>query len=170
MKTRNAKKEAVEINRAQFEEAMQRYAAAEGRELEINKSIEEEVNELLLKYDDELACLAQGKNRAFETAQTYCVNNKAELFGKRRSIGTLHAIAGFRLGTPRLKTIKGNNWNTALEALKEKLPGYVRTIEEPAKDLLLADRHKESVAPLLISIGVEVVQDELFYIETKKAA
>jgi hypothetical protein len=50
------------------------------------------------------------------------------------------------------------------------LPAYVRTTEEPAKDMLLADRNNALVAPLLISLGVEVVQDELFYIETNKAA
>jgi hypothetical protein len=74
------------------------------------------------------------------------------------------------LGTPRLKTLKGEKWDKVLQKLQEKLPAYVRTVQEPAKDLLIADRHKESVAPLLIQIGLQVVQDELFYIETKKAA
>jgi hypothetical protein len=57
-----------------------------------------------------------------------------------------------------------------MKGLKEKLPAYIRTVEEPAKDLLLADRLKENVAPILVEIGVQAVQDELFYIETKKAA
>lgn len=92
------------------------------------------------------------------------------LFSKRRSIGTPSGIVGFRLGTPRLKTIKGTNWATIVTQLKEKLPLYIRTVEEPAKDMLLADRHKEQVAITLQEIGVQVVQDELFYIETKHAA
>lgn len=170
MKTRNAKKQKTEVTVAQFEEAMEKYAEAEHREAEINRNIEGEVNELLVKYEDELTVLAQGKNMAFEIVQSYCLNNKETLFKQRRSIGTLHGIAGFRLGTPRLKTKKGSNWNKALKQLKEKLPAYVRTNEEPAKDLLLADRHKENVAPLLMDIGIEVVQDELFYIEAAKAA
>ena len=57
-----------------------------------------------------------------------------------------------------------------MEKLKEKLPGYVRSVDEPAKDLLLADRNKENVAPLLMELGIQVVQDELFYIERKTAA
>jgi hypothetical protein len=36
--------------------------------------------------------------------------------------------------------------------------------------MLLADRHNEKVAPLLLEIGVQVVQDELFYIEPRIAA
>lgn len=170
MKTRNAKTRKTNITPAQFEEAMARYAAAERREAEINKAVEAEVNDILKNYEDELACLAQGKSRAFDIVQSYCLNNKEAFFDKRRSIGTIDAIAGFRLGTPRLKTTKGANWNKVLQELKEKLPEYVRTVEEPAKDLLLADRHTERVAPVLVQIGVHVVQDELFYIESKKAA
>ena len=101
----------------------------------------------------------------------YCLEHKQKLFNNRRSIGTLQGIAGFRLGTPRLKTEKVNaNWEGILAQLKQILPAYVRTIHEPAKDLLLADRHKEHVAPVLVKLGLQVVQDELFYIETKKAA
>ena len=57
-----------------------------------------------------------------------------------------------------------------MKKLREKLPAYVRITEEPAKDLLLADRHKDSVAPMLLEIGVQVVQDELFYIEPRQQA
>jgi len=170
MKTRNAKRLALEISSEQFEEALEKYALAERREAEINRTIEGEVNELVEKYEDERQCLAQGKTAAFDTIQSYCLNNKELLFGKRRSIGSPYGTVGFRLGTPRLKTIKGSDWNKVLDGLKEKLPAYVRTTQEPAKDLLLADRNKDTVAPLLVQIGVSVVQDELFYIETKQAA
>ena len=170
MKTRNAKNRSINVTVAQFEEAMASYAAAEHREEEINKVVEVEVNELLEKYQDELACLALGKSIAFETVQAYCLGNKEKLFTRSRSIRTLDAVAGFRLGTPRLRIAKNTNWSNVLKELKEKLPAYVRSIEEPAKDLLLADRNKANVAPLLVQIGVGVEQDELFYIETKKAA
>jgi phage host-nuclease inhibitor protein Gam len=153
MKTRNAKKRMTEVSAAQFEDAMSKYALAENREAEINRNIEEEVKEVIEKYEDELMCLAQGKQIAFDMVQAYCLNNKETLFNNKRSIGTLHGIAGFRLGTPRLKTVKGTDWKQALTRLKDKLPEYVRTVEEPAKDLLLADRNKEHVAPLLIEIG-----------------
>jgi hypothetical protein len=74
------------------------------------------------------------------------------------------------LGTPRIKTQKGTNWKNILGNLKERLPEYIRIFEEPAKDRLLADRNKQAVAPLLNEIGIEVVQDDLFYIEPQKAA
>ena len=170
MNTRTSKRAGEEITPAQFEEAMARYYAAGLRGLEINKAIETEINEVLEKYEAELQRTSENKTTAFESVQQYCTVNKNSLFAKRRSIGTQWGIAGFRLGTPRLKTAKGNDWSSILAQLKIRLPGYVRTNEEPAKDLLLADRNKEEVAPVLMEIGIRVVQDELFYIETKKAA
>jgi len=154
----------------QFEEAMARYAQAEHREVEINAAVEDEIAELMLQYKDELGALAQGKAMAFNTVESYCRDNKQALFTKRRSIGTIYGVAGFRLGKPRLKTLPGKDWKEVLDELKIKLPSYIRSNDEPAKDLLLADRYKEEIAPLLAEIGIEVIQDELFYIETKKAA
>ncbi len=159
-----------EITPAQFEEAMKRYADAGLRGIEINKAIENEVNEVIARYEVDLQSATQVKNAAFETIKAYCTGNKNMLFSKRRSFGTQHGIVGFRLGTPRIKNSKGTSWKTVLDKLKKKLPQYVRVNEEPAKDLLLADRHKENVAPLLQEIGIQVVQDDLFFIDPKMAA
>lgn len=168
MKTKVRK--ALTVTQKQFEEAMQHYAEAECREAEIGRIIEVEVNEVLSKYEDERLCLSQGKQIAFGIARIYCSENKEALFGKRRSVGTMYGVAGFRLGTPALRLQKGANWSNVLAALKEKLPEYVRTTEEPAKAMLLADRNTEKVAPVLMELGLQVVQDDLFYIETGKAA
>lgn len=170
MKTRNAKKTKQEITTVQFEAAMKQYANAEQRETAISRRIESEITNMTMQYKDELGTIAKDKQDAFDIVQSYCVNNKEHLFVRRRSLSTVHGIAGFRLGTPRLILAKGTNWNTVLDCLKERSPDHVRRTEEPAKDLLLADRHKEHVAPLLRELGVHVIQDELFYIETKKAA
>jgi len=170
MKAKRVTRPLPDVSKETFEKAMKRYAAAEQREQEINKMMDAEVNEIAQKYAAELQCVAQIKQVAFGEAQAYCIRHKNELFAKRRRIGTAYGIAGLRMGTPRLKTIKGSNWNTVLAALKDKLPNYIRTSEEPAKDLLLADRYNENVAPLLLEIGVQVVQDELFYIEPRMAA
>jgi phage host-nuclease inhibitor protein Gam len=170
MKAVAARRQPKEVTFRQFEEAMSRYADAEQREKEINQEMETDINELVLKYQDELSTLELGKMIAFGVVQAYCISNKQVLFSRRRSIGTVYGAAGFRLGKPQLKTVKGANWDVVLKELKKKLPTYVRNYEEPAKDLLLADRHNEHIAPLLAEIGVEVIQEELFYIETKKAA
>jgi phage host-nuclease inhibitor protein Gam len=170
MKTGTTGKTHAGVTAEQFETAMAHYADATLREVAINRLIDQEMDELNEKYKDERACLVQTRDTSFGIVQAYCVDNKATLFNRRRSIGTVHGVAGFRLGTPRLRTMKGKSWDKIVMGLKERLPAYVRTTDEPAKDLLLADRNKEHVAPVLAELGLQVVQDELFYIEAKKAA
>ena len=77
-------------------------------------------------------------------------------------------MLGFRVGTPKLKTKKGFTWPAVTQLLKVFLPDYVRTTEEPAKNLLLDARDDEAVAKLFPEIGVYVDQDETFFVECKK--
>ena len=94
----------------------------------------------------------------------------------------LAARTGFRTGTPKLKTLKGFTWASALTLVKKFMPGYVRTSEEIAKDKLLADRELEAVefienditkkqipmGTAMAECGIMVAQDETFYVEPKK--
>lgn len=157
----------INISQADFEKAIAEYADAERREAEINRKITLDVAVLHQLYESELQRLVAAKQRAYNLARTYCLQHKTELFAQRRSIGTIHGIAGFRLGTPKLLH---DNWDKALEMLKAKLPDYVRTTEEPARNRILTDRHKENVAPRLVEMGMQVVQEEIFYIEPRPAS
>ena len=91
-----------------------------------------------------------------------------------------HGVIGFRTGTPKLKTLKGFTWASALQLTKEFLPGYVRLTEELAKDKMLADREAmvttdedplgagKSMIEMMAKCGIQVVQDETFYVEPKR--
>ena len=90
-----------------------------------------------------------------------------------------HGVIGFRTGTPKLKLLKGFTWASALQLVKKFLPGYVRQTEEVAKDKLLADRELSEVSfgdavktlkPMkeaMDDCGIQVVQDETFFVEPK---
>ena len=154
------------VTEVSFNDAMQLYASADAKQCVILAKLDEEIAKLRRKYEDELATLKEEKEKQFETIQVYCVENPT-LFEKRKSFETLHGIVGFRTGTPKLKNLKGYTWASVTNLLKEFLPDFVRTTEEPAKDLLLAKR--DELAPeMLKKVGVEVVQDETFYIDLKK--
>ena len=68
----------------------------------------------------------------------------------------------------KVKTLKGFTWASALQLVKEFLPTYLRQTEEIAKDKLLADRDVEDMQPQMAKCGIQVVQDETFYVEPKK--
>ena len=167
------------ITSEQMEQAFADYAKADARQQKITAEMDIQMAKIREKWQDELAKLAETKDNAFDILQAYAMENREELFSKKKSLETTHGILGFRTGTPKLKTLKGFTWASVLNLLKEFLPGYVRTIEEPAKDKLLADRDTRyyegaddtvgvPMAEQMAKCGIMVTQDETFFVEPKK--
>lgn len=156
------------VTRETFDENFAAFAAADAKIQNITTKMDMEMTRIREKYQDSLATLQEAKDKAFEVLQVYASENKDELFSKRKSIETVHGIAGFRTGTPKLKLLKGFTWGAVTNLLNEFLPGYVRTITEPAKDKLLADRDVPEVSNLFGKSGIYVDQDEMFFVEPKK--
>ena len=151
-----------------MEAAFSDYAIADAKLQKINANIDMQMTQIREKYADEIGKLTEKKDKAFDILQAFGIENKSELFSKKKSMDSVHGTIGFRMGTPKLKTLKGYTWNAVTNLMKEFLPGYIRTTEEPAKDKLLADRDLKEVAEMLPRIGVTVAQDETFYVEPKK--
>jgi phage host-nuclease inhibitor protein Gam len=155
------------ITQSQMETAFGEYAAADARLSKINATIDVEMTRIRDKYAAEISKLTETKEANFEIMQTYATENP-DIFGKKKSVEGAHGTFGFRTGTPKLKLLKGFVWNAVTHLLKEYLPDYVRTTEEPAKDKLLADRDNNEVAALFPKVGIAVTQDETFFVELKK--
>jgi len=158
------------ISREQADEAFANYAVADARQQRITSQMDMEITRIREKYQDELARLQDAKDKAFEILQVFALENRSSLFDKKKSLETVHGIMGFRTGTPKLKTRKGFTWPSVVNLLKEFLPNYVRIVEEPAKDKLLADREIPEVAEKFEKVGIYVDQDETFFVEPYKEA
>ncbi|MDR2824862.1 MAG: host-nuclease inhibitor Gam family protein [Prevotellaceae bacterium] len=156
------------ITSGQYESAMSGYATADARLQKINATMDIKFAEIRDRYAAEISELETGKKTNFEILQAFAMENKDVLFVKKKSIENAHGTIGFRTGTPKLKTLKGFTWAAVTHLLKSFLPSYVRTIEEPAKDKLLADRELPEVAEHFSTCGIEVAQDETFFVELKK--
>lgn len=167
-KTRQKKVVLSGITAEQMETAFAEYATADAKVQKINATMDTKFTEIRERYQDELAKLNEKKEQSFDLMQTFAVENKAELFSKKKSLESTHGVIGFRIGTPKLKTLKGFTWGAVTNLLKEFLPSYVRTTEEPAKDKLLADREVPETVELFGKCGISVTQDETFYVEPKK--
>lgn len=180
----NRKKKTVitAVTREAAEEAFAQYAKADAKISKINADIELQCAKIREKYQSELGNLQCERECAFDTLQAYATENQAELFTKKKSLEMTHGTIGFRTGTPKLKTLKGFTWASALELVKTFLPcRYIRKTEEVAKDSLLADRDSEveiitghgsmemlSMKEAMAKCGITVVQEEAFYVEPKK--
>jgi phage host-nuclease inhibitor protein Gam len=158
------------VSTEQMEAAFGEYAVADARLQKINATIDVQVTNIREKHADEISRLNEIKEKAFDVMQAFALENKETVFAKKKSLESVHGVLGFRTGTPKLKTLKGFTWGAVTNLLKEFLPSYIRTTEEPAKDKLLADRDDEQTAALFPKVGISVVQDETFYVEPKKEA
>lgn len=156
------------ISREQAEQAFADFAAADAKCQNLTSKMDIEITRIREKYADRLAELDARKSEAFDLMQAYALENKDELFSKKKSVESAHGVFGFRTGTPKLKNLKGFTWAAVTNLVKELLPSYIRTSEELAKDKLLADRDVPEVAGYFPKIGVQVVQEETFYVEPKK--
>lgn len=183
MATKRQKKTVITgVTREAAEEAFAQYAKADAQIEKINAEIDLQCAKIREKYQSQLGSLACDRECAFDTLQAYATENQAELFTKKKSLDMAHGTIGFRTSTPKLKTLKGFTWASALTLVKKYMPGYVRTSEEIAKDKLLADREleavdfvengitkkKESMSAAMAECGIIVAQDEAFYVEPKK--
>ena len=168
MATRQKKTLIQGISQEQANEAFATYAKADAQIQKINAEIELQCARIREKQADRLSQLDAEREQAFDVLQAYAVENKAELFAKKKSLDMAHGTIGFRTGTPKLKTLKGFTWASVLQMVREFLPGYVRTSEEVAKDKLLADRDEEGMTDKMAKCGITVAQDETFYVEPKK--
>ena len=168
MATRQKKTLIQGISQEQANEAFASYAKADAQIQKINAEIELQCARIREKQADRLSQLDAEREQAFDVLQAFAVENKAELFAKKKSLDMAHGTIGFRTGTPKLKTLKGFTWASVLQMVREFLPGYVRTSEEVAKDKLLADRDEDGMFDKMSKCGITVAQDETFYVEPKK--
>jgi phage host-nuclease inhibitor protein Gam len=164
---RASKKVVAAVTREEFDENLQAYATADAKEQALTAKMDEAITKIRSKYADDLAELKDQKDSAFEVVQAYCTEHE-EIFGNAKSVDTVHGRIGFRTGNPSLKPLRGFTWTSINELIKAKLPGYMRRYEEADKESLLADRNKPEIMTLLPSVGIQVKQDERFYIDLKK--
>ena len=167
-KTREKKVVHTGVSTDQMETAFAEFATADAKLQKINATMDVKFTEIRDRYSDEIARLTEQKDKAFDVLQAFALENKDDLFAKKKSMESVHGVIGFRTGTPKLKTLRGFTWGAVTNLLKEFLPAYVRVTEEPAKDKLLADRDDEEVSAMFPRVGIAVAQDETFYVEPKK--
>lgn len=183
MATRQKKTVIQGVTREAADNAFAAFAKADASINKINADIELQCAKIREKRQAELTQLTAEREQAFDTLQAFATENQAELFSKKKSLDMAHGTIGFRTGTPKLKTLKGFTWASALELVKTFLPSsYIRKTEEVAKDKLLADRDMEevnvtadgmvlqpmSMKDAMAKCGIQVVQEETFYVEPKK--
>lgn len=155
------------ITRDEMEQAMHSYSVADAAQRSLMAEMDGKLAEIREQYAPRLQELDIEKDEAFEKLQAFATENREEHFTKRKSMETTHGTIGFRIGNPQLKPGKGMTWAGVLELLKIKGKNYIRTVEEVAKDKLLAERELDDCQIIMKACYISVVQKETFYVEPK---
>ena len=158
------------ITRDEMEEAMHAYAVADAKQRALTAEMDGKLSDIREEYATRLADLDTEKEEAFEKLQAFATENREAQFSKRKSVETTHGTLGFRIGNPQLKPAKGMTWAGVLELLKLKGKNYIRTVEDIAKDKILAERETEECQLVMQASHISVVQKENFYVEPKTEA
>ncbi len=129
------------------------------------------VARLKARYEAKIAEQENIRTTQAALAERYATEHRAELLPdeeKLKSGRTAAGTWGWRTGNPTLKPLKGFTWTKVMELLKRlKYRRWIRVKQEPAKDamLLSAKKRTPKVVAALAKVGVEVVQEEAFFIE-----
>lgn len=162
------KKEIISgVTRDEMEKAMRDYATADAAQRALTAEMDGKLSEIREEYSARLQVLETEKEEAFNKCQVFATENRDEHFSKRKSMETTHGTLGFRIGNPQLKPAKGMTWAGILELLKIKGKNYIRTVEDIAKDKLLAERDTEDCQLVMEACHITVIQKETFYVEPK---
>lgn len=155
------------ISTDEAESLIGEYAALDAKEQNITSKMDLEITKIREKYADDLSEIAEKKKEKFERLQ-YFAQTHEELFVKKKSFEMAHGKIGFRDGNPTVKTLKGFTWASVTTLLQNFLPGYVKTEVVPMKEKLLADRENEDVNKFFTKCGIEVKNEERFFVDLKK--
>jgi len=153
--------------REDLEAAIGRIAANQSARNGLLANLEEEINNIRAVYEPRITAYGAKIAEDFDAAQIWAEEN-AEVFASKKSLDCMHGTIGFRTGQPRLKLLTGRTWTRVLELLAlNRLTEYIREKQEPDKERLLADRQTLTDERLKL-VGLNVVQDETFFIDPKR--
>ena len=137
---------------------------------ELTNEMESRIQAIRSKYTDRLEALSNKGKEMREAIIAYARANRDSLFPlNRKSIRLSDGTVGYRAGRASLKLLDGYTWDDVLSGLQEERGGkeYIRIKQEVDRARLLSRHDDPKVAKLLQRVGLKVVADEVFYIETK---
>jgi phage host-nuclease inhibitor protein Gam len=170
MSTNRIKLPSTIITRSRAEELLGEIASLKLEEREQKNALDRELTTARERFESPLTVLGKQIEEKTALLESWAAANPAEFPKNRKSIELLHGVLGYRTGTPKLKTLAKWTWDRVLEKLKDVLPDFVRTKEEVNREALISAIGEGRLTPDdARQLGVQVVQEESFYVEPRLA-
>lgn len=151
---------------ADFERVVGELVERKIAQRDLQNAMDAELTLVRAKYEADLPAIETEISDRLKLAQDYC-DAHPDLFPRdRKSIEVMHAVVGYRTGTPKLKLLRGWTWDDVREKLEEnRVLRWLRQKIEVNKEAILND--ESGSAEVLAVYGIKRVQDETFYVEPK---
>jgi len=126
-----------------------------------------DINAIRAKHEGPVAAAKAELKVKLDHLETWADANP-EVFGNKRSLEMMHGTIGWRKGNPSVKQLRGHTVAETIKTLAEKAKQFIRTVLEIDREAILAahstDMFKDDT---LKTYGLQVTQDETFYIDPK---
>ena len=165
--SRTKKKVTTIINTDEVPEQVRKFATATSNIKKIEAEIELEKQAIIKRFENSLAKLNEMRDEAFENLQHWAEANP-DNFSKQKSMDFPNGKIGFRMGTPKVDKSKKLTWEGVVDQLKTIAPEFIRSKEEVNKELVIAMWEKDEVSEKLAQAGIDVKQDETFFVVAKE--
>jgi len=164
-------------NREEAEAVMTELATAANEQRSLIALRDDQVLAINSKFEGDLAECAEMLNAKTDALRAWAECNPQEFPTGIKSIKLLSGTLGFRTGTPKLAPLsRAFTWDKVLELLRTAAlwQPFVRKIEEVDKQGILAlaaaEQDKDKIAEALKRVGLQVKQDESFFVEPNLTA
>ena len=166
--TRTKKKVIENVSLEDAQAASQAFAQNSNNLRKIEAKMNEEITKVRSKYQEDITALTEANAQPIEILEVFATEQKQE-WGKKKSFELLHAIIGFRTGTPKVTKAKKFSWDAVLELMKKNnvFKGFIRTTEEINKEAILSEQNEAVLNQLKEECYIDVVQEESFYVTAK---
>jgi phage host-nuclease inhibitor protein Gam len=153
------------ISRETAEKAMSEYNVASAQLDHDVAELQQKINALTFSYQARIDKCRAALDAAKAVLKDFAVQNRDRLFGETKSMPMLGGTFGFRLGGWKLKALKGHRLMMATISALTSMTEYVRHgADSLDRQALIADRDKPGVAERLRQCGLQITQDEDFFI------
>ena len=171
MSTNRIKLPTTVITRARAEEILGEVAALKLEERAQKNALDSEITNARQSYEEPLTALAKAIEEKTTLLESWAAANPGEFPRGRKSIELIHGVIGYRTGMPKLKTLGKWTWDRVLAACEALgLSELIRVKAEVNRDAIIgAASTGDLTGAQLKSIGVQVVQDEAFFVEPRLA-
>jgi len=166
--TRTAKKTIVAVTYAEAQTAANTYAAASIKRDKITAELNDKLKAVREKYEPSLTAIEDELSNPVEVLETFAKEQRPSWEAK--SIELSNCIIGFRTNPPSVGKKKGITWDAVVGLLKNNklLKAFVKVKEDVDKAAILKEQSNVKIMKQLQLVGVNIEQEEQFYVDVKK--